>query len=121
MARKILVVDDDRDVVLLLKRFLQRSGYEVIEAFSGEECLDIIKKSKPDFIILDIIMPGTDGWEVCKQIKENDETTSIPVSMLSVKRDPEDVEKSLVYARADEHLTKPVDLFKLIKTVERFI
>jgi DNA-binding response OmpR family regulator len=120
-SHKIMVVDDEADIVFILRCMLRRQGYEVIEAFSGEECLERIEEEKPDLVIMDIMMPGLDGWEVCKKIKENYNTSAIPVSMLSVKKSSEDRKKSLEYAHADEHLVKPIELHTVINTVESLL
>ncbi|MDI6655721.1 MAG: response regulator [Candidatus Hydrothermarchaeota archaeon] len=116
---KIMVVDDDPDMRLVLRCLLEREGYKVLEAENGEKCLREAEKKKPDLILLDIMMPGLDGWEVCRMLKESPATASIPVSMLSVRKEEEDVKKSFEYAHADAHLGKPVKSEELISTVER--
>lgn len=103
----ILIVDDDPEIRHLLKQIIDRSRYSIMEASSGEESLEIIKDKKPGLVFLDIMMPDLNGWEVSRKIKENPETRDIKVYMLTVKRSPSDIRKSLEYARADEHLTKP--------------
>lgn len=118
---KIMVVDDDPDMRLVLRRLLEREGYEALEAENGEECLREAENKKPDMILLDIMMPGLDGWEVCRMLKESPSTKSIRVSMLSVRKEEEDVEKSFEYAYADAHLGKPVKHEELISTIERLL
>ncbi len=108
--RKIMIVEDEAEMIFILKSLLKKEGCNVIVASSGEECLDKLKTTKPDLILLDIKMPDMDGWVVCKKIKEDKSTSSIPVSMLSTKGNPEDVEKSLEYANADWHLILPPDI-----------
>ena len=78
-----MVVDDEPDIHYILKTALEREGYDVVEMLSGIECLQNIDKIKPDLVLMDIMMPDMDGWEVCKQIKETKK--GIPVSMLTVK------------------------------------
>ena len=114
---RIMVVDDDPDHVFVLKIALRKEGYDVAEAYSGKECLSKIAKVKPDLVIVDIMMPDMDDWEVCKKIKENPLTSLIPVSMLSVRKEEEDIRKSFEYAHADEHMCKPIELGKLVSTV----
>lgn len=105
MAR-ILVVDDEQDTVTLLRRILEREGFEVIEAYNGSEALSKIRESPVDLVILDVMMPGIDGYEVCRQIKSNPETSHIPVIFLSVRSSDIDIIKALEY-RAEDYITKP--------------
>jgi DNA-binding response OmpR family regulator len=108
----IMVVDDDPGIVFILKTRLTREGYEVIEAYTGEECLQKIEEVKPDLVLLDTAMPDINGWEVCKRIKENQLTSSIPIAMLSIRDYEEDKKKSFEYAHADEHLIKSIYLHR---------
>ena len=79
----INVVDDDESARFMLRLILEREGYDVVEAESGEECLEKFDHLKPDLILLDINMTGIDGWEVCRQIKERMPNILMPISMLS--------------------------------------
>jgi len=115
---KIMVVDDDPDHIFVLKIALRREGYEVAEAHSGAECMNKISHVKPDLVVLDIMMSDMNGWDVCKRIKEDPLTSSIPVAMLSVRKEEGDIKKSFEYAYADEHMCKPIELGKLMSTVE---
>jgi CheY-like chemotaxis protein len=101
-----MVVDDDPDVVFIYKRILEREGHEVIEIYNGYDCLKRIEDEKPDLVTMDIMMPGLNGWEVCKKIKENEKTKHIPVVVVSIKSEAKDIEKSLKYAHADAHVGK---------------
>ena len=121
MPKMILIVDDEDDILFILKNVLSKRGYSVKEAYSGEECLELVKKEKPDLIFMDIMMPGIDGWETAKTIKTDPKTKDIPISMLSVKSDPEDLKRSREYAGADEHLSKPVDFNLLLSTVKSLL
>lgn len=85
MAKKIMIVDDDAAVVYVVKLVLEHQGYEVVEAYSGGECLDKIREGKPDLVFLDVTMPGINGWGVLRKIKENEELGAIPVVMLTTK------------------------------------
>ncbi|RMF89172.1 MAG: response regulator [Methanobacteriota archaeon] len=84
MAR-ILVVDDEADIVLLIKKILQSAGHEVIGAGSGEEALERLRGLRPDLILLDIMMPGLDGWETLRQMRGQKGLEDIPVAMLTAK------------------------------------
>lgn len=115
---KIMVVDDEPDIRYLLREMLEREGYEVIEAGDGRECLEKLKKERPDLILLDVMLPGMLGWEVSRRIKEEEATRSIPVAMLTVRTAEEDKVKSLEESLADWHISKPMDRKKLIETVK---
>jgi CheY-like chemotaxis protein len=119
--KKILVVDDEDDIRYVLKRFLEDEEYEVIEAEGGPQCLKIIEKNRPDLIILDILMPEMNGWDVSRKIKQNKSTKDIPVSMLSILSDTRDKTKRIRYGRANTHLSKPIDFDILSKTVKNLI
>lgn len=114
---KVLVVDDEDDIRMLVRRALVDAGLEVYEAAGGKEALDKIKDIKPDLVLLDVMMPDIDGWEVCRKIKENADTRDITVSMLTVKARDKDKVRSFDYAFADWHIPKPIDMQKLSKTV----
>ena len=120
MSKKILIVDDNPDIILVFKTFLSHKGYTIIVANSGEECLEALNNETPDLILMDIMMPdGIDGWETTRKIKTNEQTKDIPVSMLSAKGDAESMEKSFNYAYADQHICKPVELDALLTEVEK--
>ncbi len=115
---KVMVVDDEPDIVAVVGRMLKKAGYDVIEAHNGKECLQKLKKEKPDLILLDVMMPDILGWDVCRKIKEDEATRSIPVAMLTVKSTNEDKERSFKYAHCDAHINKPIIREKLLSTVE---
>ena len=114
----INVVDDDKSIRFVLKLILERAGYDVVEAESGEECLEKFDSIRPDLILLDINMPGISGWDVCKQIKERIPAILVPISMLSGMKTEKDLRTSFEYAHADAHITKPVDRRELLDTVK---
>lgn len=118
MTKKIMVVDDEEDILFIVKETLSREGYTVVTAHSGPEALKRVKKEKPDLILLDVMMPELTGWETCKKIKEDKDTKDIMVTMLTVKSEDEDKVKSLDYALADWHISKPIDRAKLLRTVK---
>ncbi|MFQ5976043.1 MAG: response regulator [Candidatus Hydrothermarchaeales archaeon] len=118
---KILLVDDEPVLVDLTKMILEKDGYEVLVAKNGGECLEELEKNRPDLILLDIMMPGESGWEVCRKIKEDEKTRDIPVVMFTVRTSKASIEKSLRYAHADAHLGKPFTLDELCSMVRRFL
>lgn len=115
---KIMIVDDEPDILYLVKRILEREGYEVVDASNGEDALKKVKGEKPDLILLDVMMPGMDGWDVCKKLKEDPKTKDTTVAMLTVKSEDEDKVQSFDYAIADWHISKPIEREKFIKTVD---
>ena len=109
---KILVVDDEVKACELLKRFLEMKGYDVIMANNGEDAIEKAKSEKPDVMLLDIRMPGMEGTEVLKRIREFDKDVGI-VMVTAVKE--EQVGKEALKAGADEYITKPID-FNYLET-----
>lgn len=121
MSANILIVDDIETNIKLLEAKLLNEYYTVFKASSGKEALNILKKEKVDIVLLDVMMPEMDGFEVCKKIKSDPETTHIPVVMVTALSDVDDRVKGLE-AGADEFLTKPINdnaLFIRIKSLSR--
>jgi|YNPNPStandDraft_1061719.scaffolds.fasta_scaffold269094_1 two-component system alkaline phosphatase synthesis response regulator PhoP len=117
---KILVIDDEPEVVKALKIRLEKNNYKVITANDGETGLKKAQSELPDLIILDIIMPGMDGYQVLEKIKTGMYTDRIPVIMLTVKSRGDDIEKAFD-KRADYYITKPYDFKQLLKKVRELI
>lgn len=113
-----MVVDDEEDILYLVKTILNKAGHEVITASSGEECLEILKTEKPDLILLDVMMPGLDGFDTSKLIKADEENKSIPIAMLTVKSGDTDRLRSLEEGAIDWHISKPVERKKLVEMVD---
>lgn len=103
---KILVVDDEPDVVELVRYNLNSSGYEVVTAVDGKEALKKVRAETPDLIVLDIMLPGIDGFEVCKILKRDPATSAIPIIMLTAKAEEVDRVVGLELG-ADDYITKP--------------
>ena len=120
MAEKVLIVDDEPESLKLFGYSLHRQGYEVFVAQSGQEALDNIRKYKPDLVVLDIMMPGMDGFEVCRQIRADSETKSLLVMMLTAKSEKEDVVAGFE-SGADDYLSKPVSLAELFARVKALL
>ncbi len=114
---KIMLVDDEPDILLVERTILKKEGHEIIEVESGEECLERLETDKPDMILLDVMMPGIGGWETGKRIKEDESTRDIPVIMLTVRGSEEDMTKSFQYSKSDGHVPKPIIKEKLIQTI----
>ena len=114
--KKVLIVDDEPDIRFIIRTILGKS-YEILEAESGEEAIKIAKKEKPDLILLDIMMPGIDGYETAKMLKNSNETRNIKIAMLTAKQEEGDKLKALAEAKAEWYITKPIDSEKLVETV----
>jgi len=117
MTARVLVVDDILANVKLLQARLQAEYFEVIPAFSGQEALDICQKERVDVILLDVMMPGMDGFEACRRIKADPATQDVPVIMVTALDQPSDKLQGLE-AGADDFLSKPVDEIALITRVK---
>lgn len=118
---KVLIVDDEMDTLLPLKRSLETGDYIVVEALNGQEALDIVRNEIPDIILLDLMLPGMDGYEVCSRLKNNALTKNIPIIMLTARDLVKDRVKGLEIG-ADDYVAKPFNLHELkarIKSVLR--
>ncbi|WP_309401064.1 response regulator [Cerasicoccus maritimus] len=113
----ILVVDDQPINIKLLQRKLEREGYEVLTAYNGQECLNIVAKRKPDLILLDVMMPEMDGIETCEKLKENEDTETIPVIFITAKSSKEGKLEGLGVGAVD-YITKPIDLEETLARVK---
>ena len=114
--KKILVVDDERELVELIGMNLQRNGYETIAAHDGATGLDIARKQKPDLLILDVMMPGLSGRDVTMALKGNPDTAGIPILMLTAKTEETDIIVGLSMG-ADDYVTKPYSMKVLMARV----
>jgi two-component system alkaline phosphatase synthesis response regulator PhoP/two-component system response regulator VicR len=118
MARKILVVDDERHIVRLVQVNLEKVGYQVITAYDGVEALEQVGKEKPDMVILDVMMPRMDGFEVLKKLQADAKTRDIPVIMLTAKAQDADIFRGWS-SGVSSYLTKPFNPRELLTFVER--
>lgn len=120
MAVEILAVDDKRYLADILKVVLEAEGYKVVPAHSGGECLEKLKKMKPSLILLDIMMPGMNGWQTLEAIKKDERTKSIPVIMLTAVEEKPD-EAALRARGAEDYIIKPFVQEDLVKRVKRVL
>lgn len=116
----ILIVDDDERNLRLLQAMLAREDYHIITASGGEEALKRVSEAEPDLILLDVMMPGIDGFEVCKRIKHQAETRIIPIVMVTALTEKEDRIRALK-SGADDFLSKPVDKIELLLRVKSLL
>ena len=118
LAKKILAVDDERHIVRLIQVNLERAGYQVVTAFDGTEGLKKVESEKPDLIVLDVMMPRMDGFEVLKRLQANPETRGIPVIMLTAKAQDTDVFRGWS-SGVSAYLTKPFNPLELLTFIRR--
>lgn len=116
----ILIVDDRLDNLQVLNDTLKAANYSLAVANNGAIAIEFLKKRKPDLILLDIEMPDMDGYEVCKSIKSDQETTSIPIIFLTVKTEVDSIVKGLEYGAVD-YITKPFNTKELLARVSTHI
>ena len=114
MTKKIMVVDDEPTQRKLVDKVLSGSGYEVLQAQNGQESLRLLFEQKPDLVLLDVLMPGLDGWQTCSCIRE---ITDIPIIMLTGKKNAEEDVVRGLECGADEYLAKPVGNRELLARV----
>ncbi|MFN2542941.1 MAG: response regulator transcription factor [Actinomycetota bacterium] len=117
-AQRILVADDDPVIVRLLQVNFRLEGYEVETAAHGEEAVQKAHDVQPALILLDVMMPGVDGWEVCRRLKDDPMTSAIPVIFLSARAQDEDRRRGLELGVVD-YVTKPFDPGELVALVGR--
>ena len=114
MANKILVVDDDLNICELLKLYLENDGYVVYTANDGKQAVDMFKNKTPDLVLLDIMLPKMDGWQVCREIRK---TSSVPIIMLTAKGETLDKVLGLELG-ADDYVVKPFDTKEVMARVK---
>jgi CheY-like chemotaxis protein len=118
--KTILIVDDNEDIITTYRVVLDRMGYGVVVVKDGLEVLDVIEKVKPDLVLLDVLLPGLSGSEICKSIKETAQTRDIPVVAITASVSA-DTRKRMKEVGADEFLLKPIDVSDLNRVIKQFI
>ncbi|MFN8547300.1 MAG: response regulator [Candidatus Eisenbacteria bacterium] len=118
--KRILVVDDEIYIVHILEFSLTMEGYEVVTASDGEEALKKIEDDRPDLVVLDIMMPKLDGYEVCRRLRQKEETASLPVILLSAKGRPVDREVGMEVG-ADDYIVKPFSPRRLLEKIRELL
>ncbi len=114
---KILVVDDEQDLVKLIRYHLEKDGYKVITAYNGDDALFLTRKERPELIILDLMLPGIDGLEVCRKLKADQELARPAIIMLTAKGEEADITMGLKLG-ADDYMTKPFSPKELVARVQ---
>lgn len=120
--KKILVIDDDGDLLELARIRLEASGYRIVTLPSGERALETARREKPDLVLLDIVMPGKSGCEVCQEMKADEETRGIPVIVFTAHYPEEEyVKVGAGDIGADDYILKPFDVPALLAKIKRLI
>jgi phosphate regulon transcriptional regulator PhoB len=120
MAKKILIAEDEHDVIKLLKYNLEKEGFKTIYTSDGSLVLAEIRRNEPDLVILDLMMPGVDGLEICRQIRRHEKYGSLPVLMLTARSEEADRVVGLEIG-ADDYVTKPFSMRELVARVRALL
>lgn len=118
--KRILIVEDEESLLKLESILFSSKGYSVTGVMDGKSALEEVQANKPDLVILDIMLPVMDGFEVCRQIKENPETRHIPVVMLTAKKNSQDLAHGQQVG-CDAYITKPFKSSKVLETIQELI
>ena len=113
MGKLLLIVDDELEAQTLLRLMLVRAGFDVVVAASGQDALKQLEITQPDVVILDVMMPGMDGFTVCEKIRANEDTHDLPVIILSARNDIESRKRGEA-VQATRYLTKPISPMSLV-------
>jgi len=119
--KKILCIEDEPEMIDLIRLILSRRGFEIIGANGGKEGLEIIHKEHPDLVLLDLMMPEMDGWEVYQQMKADEITNGIPVIVVTAKAQSIDKVLGLHIAKVDDYITKPFSPQELLTSVDNVL
>jgi DNA-binding response OmpR family regulator len=121
MHKKIVYIEDDIEMINLIKLILERKNYSFFSALGGQAGLELILEIQPDLILLDLMMPDVDGWDLYQQIKSNDQMKDIPVVIITAKAHPIDRILGIQVAKVDDYLTKPFKPQVLLDTIEKLL
>jgi DNA-binding response OmpR family regulator len=121
MLKKIVYIEDDIEMTYLIKMILERRGYEIISTNNGLEGFDLVSNEKPDLILLDLMMPDIDGWDIYHQLKSSGQTENIPVVVISAKAQPIDKVLGLQVAKVNNYIAKPFKPQELIEVIENIL
>lgn len=120
MAKKILIVDDEPNIVISLEFLMKREGFDVSVANDGEEAVHCIRTERPDLVLLDVMMPKKNGFEVCQEVKADPELQDVRILMLTAKGRDTEVSKGLALG-ADAYMTKPFSTKELVERVRSML
>jgi two-component system response regulator VicR len=121
VVHRAVYIEDEQEMIDLVKLILSRKRFEVIGANGGREGLDAVRKNSPDVILLDLMMPDMDGWEVYQQLKADESTRNIPVIVITAKAQNIDKVLALHIAKVDDYIPKPFTPKDLLDSIERVL
>lgn len=119
--KKVVCVEDEPEIIDLIRLILGRKGFDLTGATGGQEGLDTIRRVRPDLVLLDLMMPDMDGWEVYQQMKADPDLKDIPVIVVTAKAQSIDKILGLHIAKVDDYVTKPFGPQELLQSVERVL
>ncbi len=119
--KTVVCVEDEPEMIDLVKLILGRKGFDLVGAVGGREGLETVRKLKPDLVLLDLMMPDMDGWEVYQQMKADDELKNIPVIVVTAKAQSIDKVLGLHIAKVDDYVTKPFGPQELLQSVNKVL
>jgi DNA-binding response OmpR family regulator len=120
-VRRVVYIEDEQEMIDLVRLILARKHYEVLGANGGGEGLDLVRRVKPDLILLDLMMPDMDGWEVYQQLKADETTRAIPVIIITAKAQTIDKVLGLQIAKVDDYISKPFSPKELMDSLDRVL
>jgi DNA-binding response OmpR family regulator len=122
MKKTILIIDDEPDSLALVRMRIEASGYKVLTAENYEDAFNLMKRQIPDLVLLDVVMPGMNGYEVCNQIKNNDKTKDVPVVLFTANPEQKTrLESNAEFIAADDCIQKPFEPDELVAKIKKFI
>jgi len=119
--KRVVYIEDEQEMVELVRLILSRKGFEVIGAYGGQEGLKKVQQENPDLVLLDLMMPDMDGWEVYQQMKSGETTRHIPVIVVTAKAQSIDKVLGLHIAKVDDYISKPFSPQELVDSVEKVL
>jgi DNA-binding response OmpR family regulator len=121
LDRRIVYIEDEQEMIDLVRLILNRKGFEVIGANGGREGLDLVRQESPDLVLLDLMMPDMDGWDVFQQMKADENTRDIPVIVVTAKAQNIDRVLGLHIAKVNDYISKPFSPQELIESIEQVL
>lgn len=120
-GRKVVCIEDDPEMIDLLRIVLNRKGFEVVGAEGGAKGLELVRAEKPDLVLLDLMMPGMDGWQVYQELRADPQTADIPVVVVTAKAQNIDKVLGLYVAKVDDYIAKPFGTQELVERLEKVL